>query len=367
MTGLQETPKFGRFFLPGPTEVHPDVLKAQSQPMIPHRGSAMEGLLSGMVHPMKQLFQTEANLLLGTCAATGFMEMAARCGVRHRVLSLVGGAFGERFAAMAAACGCDVTRLNVPLGETVEPDMVREAVQRSEPDAVTICHSETATGALAPLKEIAAVVNEFDDVLVLVDGVTSVAASPLYPDEWGLDFVFTGTQKALALPPGLALGMASDRMIERARTIPERGGYFDVVVHAKAFKKAQPTNTPGISTLFALAKQFERIEAEGGIEARWERHRRMRELVEKWIDGRGGELGFSFLPVAGRRSATVSCLNVARSANARSIVLGLRKRGWIIGTGYGDLREQTIRIGHMGDHSVSEVEELLEEVEKVVS
>lgn len=347
--------------------MHPDVLNAQTQPMIPHRGPAMEELLSGMAEPMKQLFQTEASLLLGTCAATGFMEMAARCGVRQRVLSLVGGAFGERFAALAAACGREVTRLNVPLGETVEPEMVREAVQRSEADAVTICHSETATGALAPLKEIAEVVNEFDDVLILVDGVTSVAASPIYPDEWGLDFVFTGTQKALALPPGLALGMASDRMIERARTIPERGGYFDVVVHAKAFKNAQPTNTPGIATLFALAKQFERIEAAGGIEARWERHHRMRETVEKWIDGRGGELGFSYLPAVGRRSATVSCLNVPRGLNGRSIVRGLRERGWIIGTGYADLKAETIRIGHMGDHSVSEVEELLGEVEEVVS
>ncbi len=335
--------------------------------MIPHRGSAMESLLAGMSDPMKKLFQTEANLVLGTCAATGFMEMAARCGVKERVLSLVGGAFGERFAAVAAACGCEVVRLSVPLGETAEPDMLREAIERSDVDAVTVCHSETATGALAPLKEIAEVVNSFDDVQLLVDGVTSVAGTPVMTDEWGLDFVFTGAQKALALPPGLALGAASDRMLERARTIPGRGGYFDVVVHAKAFKSAQPTNTPGISTLFALARQFERIEAEGGIEARWDRHLDMQETVERWVAGRGGELGFSYLPREGRRTPTVSCLKVREGVNGRTYVLEMKKRGWIIGTGYGDLKEETIRIGHMGDHSVSEVEELLSVLEEVAS
>jgi predicted phosphoserine aminotransferase len=327
--------------------------------MIPHRGADMEALLTGMVEPLQALFRTGRRVLVGTCSATGFMEMAVRCAVRHRVLSLVGGAFGNRFAALAAACGREVIRLEVPLGKTVEPDMLRDALQRSAVDAVTLVHSETSTGALADLESLAEVVREFEDVMLLVDAVTSLAGLPVETDAWGLDFVLTGSQKALALPPGLALGVASERLIERAKAVPERGGYLDVVAFDEAAAKAQPTNTPGISLLYALNAQLGRIAAEGGIEARWQRHRNMLETVETWTEEAGHRLGFSFLPDPGRRSWTVSCLNVPEGKNGRAIAKELGKQGWVIGSGYGELKEKTIRIGHMGDHAVSELTDLL--------
>ena len=358
---------FGRFFLPGPTEVHQDVLAALTHPMIPHRGRDMTELLGRVADPLKRLFRTRRTVLVGTCSATGFMEMAVRCGARQRVLSLVGGAFGDRFAAIAAACGRDVVRLNVPLGQTVEPDMLRDALKRSEVDAVTLVHSETSTGALAPLQELAAVVAEFDDVILLVDAVTSLAGSPVETDAWGLDFVFTGSQKALALPPGLALGVASERMIGRAKTIPERGAYLDLVTFERAFAEAQPTNTPAISFFFALDRQLARIEAEGGVEVRWKRHEGMLRVVESWVKDPGGALGLSFLPTEGRRSWTVSCLRVPEGKNARAIVQALGKDGWTIGSGYAALKESTIRIGHMGDHTPDGVCELLRALEKALA
>ena len=134
---------FGRFFLPGPTEVHPGVLAAMLRPMIAHRGSAMVELLAGVEAPLQRLFRTGRRVVIGTCAATGFMEMAIRCGVRHRVLSLVSGAFGERFAAIGRACGHDVVRLDVNPGDTVEPDMLRDALRRSQVDAVTLVNKMT--------------------------------------------------------------------------------------------------------------------------------------------------------------------------------------------------------------------------------
>lgn len=358
-------PSFGRFFLPGPTEVDPDVLAALARPMIPHRGKEMRELLTRIAEPLKQLFRTQRRVLVGTCSATGFMELAVRSGVRHRALSLVGGSFGERFAAIVAATGREVIRLNVPPGGTVEPDMLRDALRRSEVDAVTLVHSETSTGALAPLEELARVVREQDDVLLLVDAVTSVAGSPVETDAWGLDLVLTGSQKALALPPGLALGVASERMIRRAKTIPERGAYLDVVAFDEAFAEMQPTNTPAISFFFALDAQLKRIAAEGGVEARWRRHDAMRQAVEQWIAGPGGALGFSYLPAEGRRSWTVSCLKVPEGKNGRSIVQALGERGWTIGSGYGPLKESTIRIGHMGDHTVAGVQGVLAEVAAV--
>ncbi len=361
------SPEFGRFFLPGPTEVHPDVLQATTKPMIPHRGQRMVDLLEGVEPRLKRLFCTDHPVMIGTCAATGFMEMAVRSGVQHRALSLVGGAFGERFAAIVAASGRDVVRLDVQLGRTVEPDMLRDALQRSPVDAVTLVHSETSTGALAPLEELASVVAEFDDVLLLVDTVTSMAGSPVKTDDWKLDFAFTGAQKAIALPPGLAFGVASERMLDRAKTVPERGAYFDVVAYHKAAQSYQPTNTPAISLLYALEVQLQRIEQEGGPPARWARHDAMRKAVEEWVAGAGGDLGYSYLPREGRRSWTVSCLNVPEGANGRTIAQAMKKEGWVIGSGYGKLKSQTIRIGHMGDHSVERVNELLQCLETVTA
>lgn len=358
-------PAFGRFLLPGPTEVHPEVLQALTRPMIPHRGREMVALLSGIEEPLRGVFHTERRVLVGTCSATGFMEMAVRCGVRHRALSLVGGAFGARFAGIVATTGRDVVRLSVSPGETVEPDMLRDALRRSDVDAVTVVHSETSTGALAPLPELAAVVREFDDVVLLVDAVTSIAGSPVETDAWGLDFVFTGSQKALALPPGLALGVASERLLERARAIPERGMYLDLLAFEQAAADAQPTNTPAVSLLYALEAQLARIAAEGGVDARWRRHEAMRRTVERWVEGPGGRLGFGFLPRAERRSWTVSCLTVPEGRNGREVVKALSKRGWTIGSGYGELKERTIRIGHMGDHTPECLEMLLRDLEVV--
>jgi predicted phosphoserine aminotransferase len=342
-------------------------MAAMVRPMIPHRGQEMTALLERMELPLQRLCRTTSRVLVGTCSATGFMEMAVRSGVRHRVLSLVGGDFGARFAALAAACGREVIKLEVPPGKTIEPDMLDDALKRSEVDAVTLVHSETATGALAPLEELAGVVRQRDDVVLLVDAVTSLAGSPVETDAWGLDFVLTGSQKALALPPGLALGVASERMIERAKTVPERGGYLDVVAFYDAAGKKQPTNTPAIALLFALETQLNRIEAAGGVEKRWERHDQMRSHVEQWVADRGRDRGVDYLPREGRRSWTVSCLKVPDGKNGRAVAKGLLERGWTIGSGYGSLKESTIRIGHMGDHSVDDVAEVLQQLEDVLT
>jgi len=361
---MTDTP-FGRFLLPGPTEVHPDVLRAMLHPMIAHRGSEMVRLLEEMEAPLSRLFHTERRVLIGSCAATGFMEMAVRCGIRQRVLALVSGSFGTRFAAIAEACGHEVARLEVPLGETVEPDMLYDALRRSEVDAVSLVHSETSTGALAPLQELAAVVHAFDDRLLLVDAVTSLAGSPVETDALGLDFVFTGSQKALALPPGLALAVASERLLKRARSLPGRGAYLDVLAYDEAFAARQPTNTPALPLFFALAEQCRRIEAEGGVGERWARHDAMRAAVEAWVDGPGEALGYRYLPRVGRRSWTVSCLCVPEGRSGREIVRAARAAGWTLGTGYGPLKDSTIRIGHMGDHTVTGVQDALHMLETV--
>jgi aspartate aminotransferase-like enzyme len=352
--------EFGRFFLPGPTDVHPDVMAAMQRPMIGHRSSAMEALLQGMAPRLQALCRTKRPVLVGTCSATGFMEMAVRNGVRRRALAIVNGSFSERFAVLLGSAGKEVVRLDVPLGSAVEPDMVRDALRRTPVDAVTIVHSETSTGVLQDVEGVARAVREFDDVMLLVDAVTSLAGSPVEHDAWGLDFTLTGSQKALALPPGLAVGVASERLLDRAKTLEGRGLYFDLVTFEQATVKHQPTNTPALSLMFALDVQLQRIERDGGVEARWQRHDAMRRRVEDWAAQRG----LSYLPREGRRSWTTSCIKMPAGKSAKDLVGAVKKAGWTIGSGYGALKDTTFRIGHMGDHTVAGVDALLPVIER---
>jgi len=358
---------FGRFFLPGPTEVLPEILQAQARPMIGHRSKDTENLLAAIQPPLRTAFRTQQPVIISTSSATGLMEAAIRNGVKKKVLCLVNGAFSQRFADIATACGKEVEVAKLDLGLTFEADQVRDLLKRAGADAVTLVHSESSSGALNPLPELAAAVREFPDVMLLVDGVTSVGGMPVEIDAWGLDFLVTGSQKALALPPGLAFGVASPRLLETAKTIPGRGIYFDLVVYDEQIRNNQTPYTPAVQLLFALDAQLKRIAAHGGIEKRWAEHDAMRARVERWAEERGATFGATFLPKVGRRSWTVSCLKLLRPAPTGSEVSkGMKARGFTIASGYKALKETSFRIGHMGDHTVKELEAVLGALEEVL-
>jgi aspartate aminotransferase-like enzyme len=350
--------------------VLPEVAKAQEQPMIGHRGAKTEALLARLDEPLKAAFRTKQPVYIAATSATGLMEAAIRNGVKKKVLCLINGSFSERFAKIAAACGKEVVKANVPLGQAFEADAVKGLLESSGADAVTLAHSETSTGVLNPIADIGKVVQAKPDVMYLVDAVTSLAGSPVETDAWGLDFVLTGSQKALALPPGLAFGVASPRLLERAKTLPDRGIYLDLIAYDTSIRKRQTPYTPALSLMYALEAQLCRIKDAGGIEKRWERHNAMRERVERWVAKEAGaRLGLSFLPKEGRRSWTVSCLKLPEGGKLPGSAIAKAmdaKFGYTIGAGYGDLKDATIRIGHMGDHTVAEVEALLKALEEVI-
>jgi len=351
---------FGKFFLPGPTEVLPEILDAQARPMIGHRGPETEALLAAIDQPLRAAFRTQNPVMIGTCSATGFMEAAIRNGVKKKVLCLVNGAFSQRFADIAKACGTEHHVAKVAEGSTFEPDQVTALLKETGADAVTMVHSESATGALNPVGEISAAVHGAGDALVLVDGVTSVGGSPVETDQWQLDFLVTGSQKALALPPGLAFGVASARLLERAKTMTTRGIYFDLVVYDEQIRKHQTPYTPAVSLFYALHAQLGRIIASGGIEQRWARHEAMRKRTEQWALQNAEKLGVEFLPKEGRRSWTVSCLRLKHAEpNGSQVARKLEAKGFTIAPGYGKLKDSTFRIGHMGDHTVSELDLVL--------
>lgn len=352
---------FGRFFLPGPTEVRPAVLAAQKRALIGHRGEPINALMREIQPGLREVFGTSRPVLVSTSSATGLMEAALRNGARERVLSLVNGAFSERFARIARACGFKVDVLEVPWGGVHDPDSVRARLHARRYDAVTMVHSETSTGALNPIAELARAVRERPDTLVLVDAVTSAGGAPVHADERGLDFVLAGSQKAMALPPGLAFGVASERMMERSASAPRKGVYFDLVAFYDSLAKEQTPNTPAVTLMYSLAEQVRHISAEG-LERRWARHVAMACRCAEWADATREEAGveLSVLAPEGSRSPTVTCLLLPPGRTGPEVVQAMKERGFVIGAGYGRLKPRSVRIGHMGDHTVEELDRVLE-------
>jgi len=349
----------GRFFLPGPTEVHPDVLHAQTRAMISHRGAASQAFMSELQAGLRDVFLTERPVFISTSSATGLMEAAVRNAGRTKILSLVNGAFSKRFADIARACGFDVDEIEVPWGEAHDPEEVACRLRTLAYDAVTMVHSETSTGVLNDIRALAAAVREFEDTLVLVDSVSGFGAVEVRPDDWGIDFLLTGSQKAFALPPGLAFGVASERMMERSVEAPNRGYYFDLQFFAKNHAKDQSPTTPAMSGLFALEVQLARM-AKEGMQARWERHRIMAEMTWAWVDSmKDSGVDLEIFAPAGFRSPAVTTICTPPGMTGPEVTHAVAERGWLVGGGYGKLKETTFRVGHMGDHDPDQVEKLL--------
>jgi predicted phosphoserine aminotransferase len=364
----QTSAAFGKFFLPGPTEVRAEVLDAMRGPMIGHRGSSMEELVARLQAGLKLVFRTERPVYISSSSATGLMEGALRNGARRKVLSLVNGAFSERFFHIARACGLDAVALEVPLGAGHTADMLESALRTGDYDTVTVVHSETSTGVLNPIAELCEVTHAAGDVLLLVDSVSGIAGVPVETDDWKIDFLLTGSQKALALPPGLAFGVAQESILRRAEGLPSRGVYFDFIEFEKNIRKNQTPNTPALSLFYALDAQLNNIMSET-LEARWERHAAMARRTWEWVD-RMSSSGYDLKMLApdGFRSPTVSCIRLPDGApKGTEVTRRMKARGFTIASGYGTLKDTTFRIGHMGDHTVDELSILLGELENVLA
>ena len=343
--------EFGTFFLPGPTEVRREVLEAMLAPMLPHRGAVFEALYARIQQGLRPVFRTTRPVYVSSSSATGLMEAAIRCAAPGPILSMVNGAFSERFANIAHACGRETRVIGGDWHQAVPLEVVEQALREQHFAAITVVHSETSTGTLTALPELAALAHRYDSA-VLVDSVTGLGGVPVETDAWDLDFVLTGSQKALALPPGLAFGVASERYIARAGEATARGLYFDLVEFEEFAHKQQTPSTPAISLLYATAVQGEHIARET-IEGRWARHADMARMTQAWVRTLRDETGHPFCVYApeGARSTTVTAVALPPALNGDDIVKGVATRGFVIGGGYGKLKRSTVRIGHMGDHT----------------
>ncbi|MGH9379335.1 MAG: pyridoxal-phosphate-dependent aminotransferase family protein [Thermoanaerobaculia bacterium] len=344
-----------RFFLPGPTYVMEEVREAMTAPSIGHRSTAFKELYASLTPGLQAVLRTSGDVLVATGSATLLMEAAVISTVRRRVLNLTCGAFSERWHAISQAVGKEADRVSVPWGEIVTPDLVREALRRGRYDAVTVVHNETSTGVMNPLSEIAGAIREESDALILVDTVSSLGGAPVETDAWGLDVVVSGSQKALALPPGIAVAALSERAAERAGEVSPRGFYTDLLRYRDKHRAGGTITTPCIPVFLALARQLQRIEEEG-MEARWARHRELRRRAEDWAAANG----WSYASSPEGASWTVSCVRPPEGVTPADVLGAAVDQGFTVGGGYGDWKPTTLRIGHMGEVRLQDLDALLE-------
>jgi predicted phosphoserine aminotransferase len=313
------------------------------------------------VTKLKQFLHTDDHIYLSSSSSTGMMEGSVRNLVNKKALMTDCGAFSKRWAQVAELNGKDIDIIKVEMGQAVTPEMVDEYLSKGGFDAVCITHNETSTGVMNPIKEISLLVKEkYPDVMVLVDAVSSMAGTEIKVDEWGLDVVLAGTQKAFALPPGLCVVTVSQAALERSETVENKGYYFNFLELEKKAVKDQTPATPAISIINALNVQMDRIFKEG-VENRFNRHLEMADHVRSWAKEK-----FELYSDENYLSPTVTNIHNNRGIDVVALNSELAKRGAMLSNGYGELKGKCFRIAHMGDLQLADVSWLTEQIDDIL-
>lgn len=352
-----------KLFVPGPVEVREDVLSKMSSPMIGHRSKDASNLQKSITNKLKKLFYTENEILLSTSSGTGLMEAAVRCCTKERAAMFSIGSFGDRWHEIALSNGIQADLFKSQPGTVTKPEMVDAALKTGKYDLVTITHNETSTGVMNPLDEISRVMKKYPDVIFCVDAVSSAGGVKIETDKLGIDICITSSQKALGLPPGLSMCTISEKAVEKARHVKNRGYYLDLVLLYDTIKKKdyQYPSTPNLSLMFALDYQLDRI-MEEGLENRFDRHLAMAEYTRTWA-----KKNFALFADEKHASVTMTTVDNIRKVSVRDLNLELGRRGFAISNGYGELKEKTFRIAHMGDLNLEDIKELLFNIDDILS
>jgi aspartate aminotransferase-like enzyme len=350
-------------FVPGPVDVNPQVLTAQAQPMLPHRSEEFETIFQRASEKARHLFYTQHRVFITSSSGTGLQEASVRNFAKDKVLACVNGAFGKRWYEVALSNGKRAKLLEFEWNQPVSPEAIFDVLRKEHHEAITIVHNETSTGVENPIQEIAAAVHEASPgTLICIDAVSSLSGAKIVMDSWGLDMLLTSSQKCLALPPGLGLAAVSDRAMEYAAQVPNRGWYFDLLRLEKHRLKDSTPATPALSLIYSLDVQLDRIMAEG-LENRFTRHSAMAARVQGWALANGLEL---FAP-EGYRSQTVTTVDNQRGLDVMDLNTFLIERDMRIANGYGPLKGKTFRIAHMGETQMEDIEKLLTTLNEYLS
>lgn len=336
-----------KLFIPGPIAVSEKTLRAMTQPMIGHRSTDFVALYQSIQPDLRALFSTQDPVYLSTSSAWGVMEGAIRNLTQKKVLCCMNGAFSDKWLDVAQRSGLAAGALKFEWGQPVDPEALRQELATGQYDTVTLIHNETSCGCMSDLPAIAAVLRQFPDVISIVDTVSSFSTLPIKKDELGLDVIITGSQKALALPPGLSLLSPSKRALARAALCRTRGYYFDLLEFQKNHEAGMTPSTPVIPLIYALRSKLDDIKAEGA-EARYARHARLNQTVRDHVLAKG----FRLFPREGFGSVSLNCFANTLNVDLPALNKILKsKHGLVIDGGYGKLKGKTFRISNMGDET----------------
>jgi predicted phosphoserine aminotransferase len=351
-----------KLFTPGPTEVRTELLQEMSTAQIHHRTKEFSKLYDEIQENLQKLLFTKNPVLLFTSSSTGAMEAAVTNGVKKRCLNFVNGAFSERWHKITLKNGVPCDREDLAWDKAVKPELVDEKLATGKYDAITVVLNETSTGLMNPIKEIGEVVKQYDDVVFLVDAVSGMAGTKIEVDNWGIDMCLAGVQKAFALPSGLTVASVSEKLLKRSEEVENRSYYFNLPLLYKYHKRSQTRTTPAIPQLYALNKQLKDIVEVEGIEQRFERHKEMAEYIQNWA-----LKYFDIFAEEGYWSDTVTCIENTRGIDVENLINRLVDEYNIrIANGYGDLKNNAFRIGHMGDLNLVDLRGLTATIEDIL-
>lgn len=349
---LKEFNPKARFLMgPGPSDVNPRVLKAMSTPMIGHLDPQFIQIMDEVMEMTRQLFKTK-NQVTSVISATGSAGMET-CFVNllepgDTALICSNGVFGNRMCDIVERCGAKLVRVDAPWGEPINPGHVKEALENCNPKLVAIVHAETSTGVLQPLEEISKMVHEAD-ALFVVDTVTSLAGTEVMVDEWGIDAVYSGTQKCISAPPGLSPVSFNTRALEvmDSRKTKVQSWYLDLSMIRKYWTGAKRAyhHTGPISMVYAIHEAL-RIVHEEGLEARFERHKQNHQMLKESLD----KMGFEFVVAPEFRLPMLNAIRIPEGIDDATVRGRLLNEYNIeIGAGLGDFAGKVWRIGLMGE------------------
>jgi aspartate aminotransferase-like enzyme len=346
---------------PGPTPVPPEVLLAMAEPIIHHRGADFRHAFVECSERLKEVFKTKNDVIMFAASGTGGMDSAVSNinAPGDRVIVHSAGNFGERWAKIAATYGLEVAHIKEEWGATPDPAKLAAELEKAPAKAVYLTHSETSTGVVADIKELAAVAKKHG-ALVVVDCISSMGAIPVETDAWGLDVVVVGSQKALMLPPGLAAVSISDA----ARAASEEPGrcpsfFLNWPAALKALGNETTAFTPAVTLVLGMNVALGMM-LEEGLEARFDMHKRLGRACRAGIKAMGLEL---FSPDEDR-SAVVTAAKAPEGIDGQKIVATMRDKYAVqIVGGQGILKGHIFRIGHIGYYDIFDITTALEAVE----
>jgi len=350
-----------KLYIPGPVEVARDVMEAMAAPMIGHRMKEYAVLHKEVTDGLKKLLNAPGPIFLSTSSAFGVMEGAVRNLVQKRCANFGNGAFSTKWHDVTKRCGLEADLFTAEWGEPITPAMVDAALASGRYDAVTIVHNETSTGVMSPLEEIAEVMKKYPDVSSIVDTVSSMTAVPIDVSALELDVCLAGVQKAFGLPPGLAVFAVSRRALDKAKTTPNRGYYFDFEEFETNDLKDNTPSTPCISLIYGLVHQLRKMFAEG-LDNRYARHRAMAEATRAWVL----DHDFGLFAAEGARSMTLTCGRNDGRTDLEKLKKLAGENGYAIDNGYGKIKNQTFRIPHMADMTIADLDELFGLLERLL-